>query len=227
MKRLAWLDSLGVLGGESLLSFLLVSAVAFSALSFVALRKRGAVIGREAAPDSPELQDILRFEPSMLNSRGERLDVAAEANWALAALAGRAARKGVRLELAISPGLALWMDPRAFRKLLVEIAARAIGDAACGRVLLTGCRHGGRVQIGISHDGPPAGREELETALRPSTEIAALNGGTLEVSLRTGQGATVLVRMPEPAPAPAPASEPAAASCQIRIQKAPEAMANP
>ena len=142
----------------------------------------------------------------MLSFRGERLDVATEAHWAMTVLAGRAARQGVGLELAVSPGLAVWMDPRAFRKLLVETVAQAIARRPGPGPADRGARMAEEVQIGVSHDGVAAPREALETALRPSTEIAAMNGGTLEVKVRAGQGATVLVRMPEPTAHPAQAS---------------------
>jgi hypothetical protein len=230
MTRLAWFDSFGVLGGGSLLTFLLACGATFSVLGFAALRNRGTVLAQQDTPDSPELDEILRFEPGVLSFRGERLDVATEAQWTMTALAGRAARQGVGLELAVSPGLAVWMDRRACRKLLVQIVGQAIADAPGGRVLLTGCPHGGRVQIGVTHDGQPAAREALETALRPSTEIAALNGGTLEVKVRAGQGATVLVRMPEPAANPAQASDPtatAAAATARQAQRTPQAIVDP
>jgi hypothetical protein len=210
--RMAWFDSIGIAGGSGLFSVIVAGATALSALGFAALRNRAGTLAKQDAPDGPELEEILHYEPGLLSFRGERLDVATEARWAMSALAGRAARLGSRLELAVSPGLAVWMDPRAFRKLLAEIVAQAIGAAPCGRVLLTAAPHGGRVQIGVSHDSPAASREALETALRPAAEIAALNGGTLEVTVRAGQGGTVRVRLPEPAANPAPATDAAAAA---------------
>jgi hypothetical protein len=104
VTRLSWLDSFGILGGGGLLSFALTAAVAFSMMSFAALRNRRTVLAQGNAPDSPELGQVLRFEPGMLAFRGERLDVAAEAGWALAELAGRAARQYVRLDQAVAPG---------------------------------------------------------------------------------------------------------------------------
>ena len=37
---------------------------------------------------------------------------------------------------------------------MIETILNAIAAALGGRVLLTGSPHGGRVQIGVSHDGP-------------------------------------------------------------------------
>src|SRR5689334_18531033 len=89
MTRLAWFDSFGVLGGAGLLSVLAASGAALGALS-VSSRHRAPMRAPRDHPDSPDLQEILALEASILTARRERLDVATEAGWALAALAGRA-----------------------------------------------------------------------------------------------------------------------------------------
>jgi hypothetical protein len=119
------------------------------------------------------------------------------------------------------------MDRRAFRKLLVEMLAQAIGAAPCGRVLLTAGPRGGRVQIGVSHDGPVVAREAVETALRASAEIAALNGGTMDVTVRAGQGVTVLARLPQLADPPATVAQSPDGRAVSGLQRAPEPTASP
>ena len=228
MTQLGWFESFAVLNPNGLFPLAYAFSLAVSVLGVSAFRNRGAMLARRNLADSPELQDIVNSERGTVRFHGERLEIASEAEWAMTALTGRAAAKGVTLKVALVPGLAVWMDKRSFRRLLVELISRAIADAACGHVLLTGCRHGGRVQIAVSHDGPPASREMLEAALRSSTEIAALNGGTLEVKICPGQGATVLVRMPEPAAASTPVSAPTAPALVYRqSQRTLAAIASP
>ena len=233
--RLSWLDSFGILGGGGLTSLALLSAAASSVLGFAALRNGSKALVRGSIADSPELEQISRFEPGMLAFRGERLDVRAEAHWTLSELAPRAAYAGVQLRQAIAPGLAVWMDRRAFRKLLVGLLEQAIGEAPCGQVLLTAGSHGGRVQIAVSHDAPASTRQALETALRPAMEIAALNGGTVEVIVRAEDGATVVVRLPGVAGS-SPASARSGTGTQAHspiltplraLQRTPEPTANP
>ncbi len=130
-----------------------------------------------------------------------RLDVAAEALGALRQVDDLAARNRVRLQIAVQPSLAVHADPAGFRWALIEVLENAIAHAPCGKVMLGGTRHGGRVQIAVLDDGQTSDRLTQEAALRPVERIVALHGGTLQVEVRPGQGTLVILRLPEPSTA--------------------------
>ena len=232
----SWFDWFGAVTEGGSFPWLLAAGTVAGLLGTAAFRRSSAPPVAQTAAPNPELDETRRFEPSILACRGEQLSVASEARWAMAALAAEAQRRGVRLEVAVAPGLRAWMDPRAFRKLLVEMIAHAIDAAPYGRVLLAAGAHGGRVQIGVTHDGPAGTRKSVEGTLRPVSDIAAMTGGTFEVIARAGHGATVLVRLPEPTTATVRAPQPAAAaperaqrpaSPERVAQMIPEAMITP
>lgn len=193
----------------SFLSFGLFSGKLLALGSAVCLLVIGAglVTGRRhrsgTAPAAPamsihpaDLEANARFELSALMLRGERLDAASQVRWVLAAVRPQAEARHVRLEAAVRPGLAVWLDPRAFRKLMVDIVGQAVAAAPGGKVLVTGGEHGGRAQLAVVHDGPAPERGTVELALRSATEIVAFHGGSLEVDVRPGQGVTAIVRLP-------------------------------
>ncbi len=152
------------------------------------------------------------------------LDIEVEAREALRQVDGLAARNRVRLQIAIRPGLEVRADPHGMRRALIELLENAIGHSPCGKVLLGGTVHGGRVQIAVLDDGQGPDRLAQEAALRTAERIVALHGGTLQVETRPGQGTLVVMRLPAPAvasasagdagapPGAAPAQAPAAAS---------------
>ncbi|MBV9655094.1 MAG: HAMP domain-containing histidine kinase [Acetobacteraceae bacterium] len=153
-----------------------------------------------------DLDRITRFELGGTPIRGEKLDVASEIRWTLSALKPRAAFGLVRLEVAVQPGLALWLDQTACRKMLLDVVGQVMEAAPTGRVLVTAFLHGGRVQIGASNDSAVLSREAAASALRPVDAIVAFHGGSLEVDSRAGQGMTATIRLPRFTQAPAPAT---------------------
>ncbi len=211
-----------MLGGFGVFGEMLVLGAAGSVVWFVGNlmmpRLPPAVVPGPVSAPMPDvhpadLDRVTGFELGSQTTRSERLDVASEIRWVLAALKPRASFGLVRLEVAVQPGLALWLDQRACRKLLIEAVGHAIEAAPTGRVLVTAFSHGGRVQIGVSNDCAVLPRAAAETALRSATGIAALNGGSLQIDARAGQGMTTTIRLPPYAqPAPSPAAPAAAAS---------------
>ena len=81
---------------------------------------------------------------------------------------------------------------------LSELVGSAMHHAPCGRVLLSAIRLGGRVQIAVIDDGDGPAAAVQEAALRDMAQLVALQGGTIDVESRRGEGTTVLVRLPEP-----------------------------
>ncbi len=109
-----------------------------------------------------------------------------------------AAREGlVRLEIAVQSGLEVRADPRVYRDVLAGLLRHAIAQAPGGRVLLTAARHGGRVQVAVVDDGAGSDPRAQQSSLRDSERLIALQGGTLEINSRPGEGTTVVARWPD------------------------------
>jgi signal transduction histidine kinase len=125
------------------------------------------------------------------------LDVATEAQTVMSLFAELAAWRGVRLEFAAEPGLVVRMAQDQFHELLGAVLTHAI-HAGCGHVLLGAMRHAGRVQIAIIDEGSGTDREQQEADLRSAARLAALQGATLEVDARPGEGTTILLRLLAP-----------------------------
>ena len=135
-----------------------------------------------------------------LDVEGESLlmDIEVEARGALRRLDGMAAQNGVRFEVAIQSGLIVHTPPIGFRHMLDDVLGRAIAQAPGGKVMIGGMRHGGRIQVAILDDGIGQDRESQEVGLRNTMQFVALQGGTLEVNARAGEGTLVVMRLPEP-----------------------------
>lgn len=161
-------------------------------------------------------------EPFTASFGSSLLDVEFEAREALRQVDGLAAGNRVRLQIAIQPDLAVRADPHGFRRALIEMLENAIGHSPCGKVLVGGTVHGGRVQIAVLDDGQGPDRLAQEAVLRPAERIVALHGGTLHVETRPGQGTLVVMRLP----APAVASVGQAGTPPGSAQAAPAAMAS-
>jgi signal transduction histidine kinase len=129
------------------------------------------------------------------------LDVATEARDVLARMAAEAAGYLVQLEVAVQPNLSVHADRVALRAVLSQLVGNAVRHGACGRVLLSAIRLGGRVQIAVIDDGIGTDAVAQAAALREVAQLVTLQGGTIDVEAQRGEGTTVLVRLPEPASA--------------------------
>ena len=125
-----------------------------------------------------------------------RLDVATEARAVMGSFAELATQRGVRMELAVEPGLMVRMEQYQFHELLGAVLTHAV-HAGSGRVLLGAMRHAGRVQIAIMDESRGTNREQQEADLRPAARLAALQGATLDVDARP-DGTTILLRLLAP-----------------------------
>lgn len=170
-----------------------VSALDFPARILMSarwIRRRLLDYARRAAPLTPAPTAPLALAPGLL-------DVATEARTVLSLVAELAAQRGVRLEFAVEPGLVVRMALDQFHELLGVALTHAIRTDG-GHVLLGAMRHGGRVQIAIIDQGGGTDREQQEANLRPAARLAALQGATLEVDARPGEGTTILLRLLAP-----------------------------
>jgi Hint domain len=128
------------------------------------------------------------------------LDIADEVQGALRQIDRVAAQWLVNIEFAIQPQLALRASPRMLRQLLTELLTHTIIRASGGSLLLTVVQAPGWVQIGITDDNSDPDYRLLENSLRPTAELLALHGGSLEIAPRPGLGATVVARLPSKDP---------------------------
>lgn len=126
------------------------------------------------------------------------LGVAAAVRAALARVRPEARQRLVRLEMAVPDDLVVRLDADAFDRILAALLVTAIRAAPAGRVLLTGGRRGGRVEVAVAGDGGTADRDSLTADLRRASELLALHGGTLEVRCIPDAGAVFVARLLEP-----------------------------
>ncbi|MDR3536261.1 MAG: hypothetical protein P4L71_07150 [Acetobacteraceae bacterium] len=129
--------------------------------------------------------------------RAGTIDVAAEVRTVLGRVGPEAERLFVRLVSAVQPGLTACAEPCAFRQLLADLVSSAVGRTPCGQVLLAAGAQGGQVQISVSDDGMVIGRHATESTLRGASQLIALQGGSLEIEMRPGEGTIATVRLAE------------------------------
>jgi len=138
---------------------------------------------------------------------GNRLDVADAALAVLAHYQGAAAQRCVALEIAAQPNLEVHCDPRAIREILRDLVGRAIENAPSGRVLLGAWRSGPRIHVSVSDDGAGADRNLQASRLREAERLVALQGATMAIDARAGQGTTVTLHLPAGTASPRSDSE--------------------
>ena len=179
---------------DSVTAFVLPATLLASGVSAVVVaagwRQRNELLRRQGRP--------LVADPIALGQTtfaAGVLDVGSETTAVMRQFERLAAQRFVALELAVQPDLAA-TDPRALRQILGDVVSRAIEQSPCGRVLLAAAHVGGRVQITVSDDGPHPDRALRASRLRPAESLAALQGATMEIDVRTEQGTTVVLRLP-------------------------------
>jgi hypothetical protein len=105
---------------------------------------------------------------------------------------------GVHVDTAVQPGLAADFDVGLFRSVLPVVLDCAVRASVDGHLLITAMRLGPKVQIVVSDDGPTADRATREGDLRASGHLIGLQGGSLDIDARQGEGTTVTLRLPVP-----------------------------
>jgi hypothetical protein len=191
-------DNIAAIALPAMLLTLAVSAVVVMA----GWRRRQDLLQRQGRPIVTD-----RVELGQTPFAAGVLDVAAETTAALRRFESLAAMRFVTLELAVQPDLAVRTDRRALREILADLVGQAIDQPSCERVLLGAARIGGHVHITVSDDSEQADRALRASQLRSAERLAALQGATLDVDARAGQGTTVLLRLPGSATGRRPGSE--------------------
>lgn len=150
----------------------------------------------QAMPDAPLAVGQVEPHPPQNSQVAAGVDVEAEAHAVLRSLTGIAAERRVRLELALQPHLIVSIDPATFREVLAALLTHSIHAATNSRVLLGAMGHAGWVQVAVVDEGISADQLTQEADLAPARQLALLQGGTVEVDCRSGEGTTVLLRLP-------------------------------
>lgn len=151
---------------------------------------------REPAPDTLPLP---RPTAPVQQDYENLLDLDSEARVALGALVKFAARRDVRLEIAVQPTLKLRMPRNSLHEALTILLVHAIEATFGGKVMLGALRQAGRIQIVVVDDGKGLSEDLQRAQLRHVEETISLVGGKLVIDSRPGQGTTISLRLPDPA----------------------------
>jgi hypothetical protein len=198
-----------------------VALLAASAATSVVLLWAGWQRASRCTDVSPEVPaPPLAF--GLIPLAGARLDLALEVRQALSALAVEAARRGVRLEMAVPPDVSLRGDRAALQGMLARLVCHAL-QGGVERVLVTAWRQGGDVLIAVTDDGADADPARLASALREVAAQVASQGGAMEQEPWPGAGHTVVVRLPDAAAA---AHGPTAARGDAAVWRLPDRRAD-
>ena len=86
----------------------------------------------------------------------------------------------------------------SLRAALTDVVGCALRDPSCGRVLLAATRQAGRVRIAVTDDSIATPKTAREAMLRWVSETIALQGGSMHIDVRPGEGTTVALHFPIP-----------------------------
>jgi hypothetical protein len=126
------------------------------------------------------------------------LDVETELRAAAAEIVPLLFRYKTRIDVAIRPGLMLRANRSALREILHEVLRRAVLDTATEQLLLTAAPEPGRVRIAITDDSPATATSARQAALRDTAALLAMQGGSMHIDVRPGQGTIVALYWPAP-----------------------------
>jgi signal transduction histidine kinase len=186
MPLLGWFNLVLIGARAVLLPLVLFTLIAVTMVTVVVGHRRN---GRQ-------YDTVLPSQPAGAPPVAGGLDVETELRAVVEQLATLAAQHRVGLELAVQPGLTIRPDARGFREIVRHLLAHSIGHAPAGRVLLGAFLQGGRVHVAVIDDGSGAERAIQQAALRPAERLATLQGATLEIDPRAGQGTTLTLLLP-------------------------------
>ena len=164
-----------------------------------------------------DVLDLSRIGAGGLDLDLEEVALVAAVEEVRAALAPRAAAKGLALRVAVPPGLAARADPLRLRQILLNLAGNAVKFTERGGVTISAWEVGAWVEISVEDTGPGIAPETLPTifdefrqadagttrryggsglGLAISRQLAALHGGAISVESEPGTGSTFTLRLP-------------------------------
>ncbi|MEI7712365.1 MAG: hypothetical protein WCI94_13075 [Rhodospirillales bacterium] len=126
------------------------------------------------------------------------LNVEAELRAAAAEIVPLLVQNRTRIDVAVRPGLTLRANRSALREILHAVLRRALQDAATEQLLLTAAPEPGRVRIAITDDAQATATAARQAALRDAAALLAIQGGSMHIDVRPGQGTIVALYWPAP-----------------------------
>ncbi|MFL5288941.1 MAG: ATP-binding protein [Rhodopila sp.] len=177
----------------------LIAASAASIL-FIAASRRGRQPASAASPVLPPDPrwaagpHVAAADPAASGFAAQG-DVAGAASIALARLGPMIASQSIRVDVAIRPGLRVRMRGHALTDMLEELLAIALRAAPASQLLLTAVPRGDQVDISVTDDMPVADAALRQGQMRSLAEQVAARGEALTVSVRSGEGTTMTLRL--------------------------------
>jgi signal transduction histidine kinase len=153
-------------------------------------------------------EDVVEIRPISLRFEAVTLDVESAVRGAADAVHTLARELGVRIELAVMPRTKVRVDPTALRVALEAAMRIAIRATPSGQVLVTATILGGQLHIRIVDDGTNTDQLSREGLVRETEVLISLQGGSIAVETRPGQGTAVTIRLPRPIEVSAEINEP-------------------
>lgn len=149
---------------------------------------------RRSQPAWQTRQDALPSD-SQMHTDGDDIDVEKEIRDAVAGVAAATSHKA-RVVIAVRPGLTVRVDPFPLRSLLTDLILCAIRDPSCAKVLMSALLQPGSLRIVVSDDGTVAATSTREGELRHTSQLVAMQGGSMQIDVHPGEGTTVAIRLP-------------------------------
>ena len=151
------------------------------------------LVPEAASPDA-----IGEFALTHASFEAETIDLEQAVRTVADAVGDLSRARSVRVELAIRPGTKVRVDPNALRFALRSTVMNAICATPGGQVLIAATTLGSQLHVRITDDGANADQLAREGLARGATALIALQGGSIAIEARPGQGTTVTVRLPLP-----------------------------
>ena len=176
---------------QTFLTIYLVAACLGSALALLA----GLQIRRARVPGYwPPALDTVADGVTAEFGAGQPADVRDAAVVALNRLMPGLSECGVRIDVAIRPGLLVWESGHR----LADVMERMLSVMLAGadrRVLLSAVRQGGQVAVCVANDEPYPDRQSLRARLQPLRDDMALQPARIEIESLSDDGASVMLRL--------------------------------
>ena len=158
--------------------------------------RRRAVPRTDTAPH--RIAETKALDPTRARFEAETVDVEAAVREAAATMEAEAGVDWVRIDLAVRPAPKVHVDPGTLRMALRETMLSAIRASPGGQVLVTTVTLGSQLHIRITDDVPGNDQRGREVSTREAGALIGLQGGSIAVEARPGQGTTVTMRLPLP-----------------------------
>lgn len=170
------------------------AALEFSAATRMSVRWfRRRLLNRRPSVETAQL--LPRETPALPDGL---LDVDAEARAVAGDFANLASQRGMRIQLAVEEGLTVRIARERLHELLGAMLTHAIHGMFAGHILIGAMRHAGRIQLAVIDGAGDVDAVTQQAELQFAMQLAALQGATLEVDVRRGEGTTLLLRLLAP-----------------------------